>query len=108
MSRTLTLFLPSTLITISKLMAILVDTTAVEGIDWSAILGRYPLEKSYLSILAAYVSTPDMGMKEAAKDGHMDIVKYFISKGAHDWSERSSNPTSSTSKGCKVGALLLP
>jgi len=48
------------------------------------------------------------GMREAAFGGHMDLVKYFVSKGANDRSERSSNPTSSTSKGCKVGALLLP
>jgi len=30
----------------------------------------------------------------AAKEGHMNLVLYFVSQGANDWSERSSNPTS--------------
>jgi len=33
-------------------------------------------------------------MREAAEGGHMDLVVYFVSQGANDWSERSSNPTS--------------
>ena len=33
-------------------------------------------------------------MCEAAGGGSMDLVLYFVSQGANDWSERSSNPTS--------------
>ena len=99
----------------------LVNTSAVQSLGWSAILGRYSLEKSYLPILAAALSNPNKGFSEAAKtgdmdlvlyfvsqgandmnwamcwaaaEGHMDLVLYLVSQGANDWSERSSNPTS--------------
>jgi len=74
-------------------MTILVDTSAVEGIGWSVVFDRYPLEKSYLPIFYTSLSTPCKGIAEAAKNGHMDLVEYFVSqgaKGANDWSERSS------------------
>jgi hypothetical protein len=69
-------------------MAILVDTSAVQGIGWSAILGHYTLEESYLSILYTSLSTPfnpNKGLEEAAKNGHVDLVEYFVSQGANDW-----------------------
>jgi len=66
-------------------MAILVDTSAVEGIAWSNILGkRYPLEKTYLTILYKSSSNPNKGLAGAAKNGRMDLVTQFVSQGAND------------------------
>ena len=70
---------------IKKPMAILVDTSAVEGIVWSAILDHYRMEESYLTILSKSSSDPNMGLEKAAKNGRMDLVLHFISKGANYW-----------------------
>ena len=75
-------------------MATLVNTSAVQALGWSSVLGRCHLEKTYLPILAISLSNPNKGLEEAAKAGDMDLVVYFVSQGANDWSERSSNPTS--------------
>ena len=65
----------------------LVNTSAVQALGWSSILGRCHLEESYLSILAISISlsNPNKGLSEAAKAGDMDLVLYFVSQGANDW-----------------------
>ena len=51
----------------------------------------HDVSRNDLNIL---IQDPNKGMKQAAKDGDDDIVQFFIKKGANQWSEQSSNPTS--------------
>jgi hypothetical protein len=39
--------------------------------------------KTYLESLS---QDPNKGLKQAAKDGDLDLVRFFIEKGADDWS----------------------
>ena len=66
-------------------MATLVNTSAVQALGWSSILGRCSLEKSYLPILATSLANPNEGLFKAAKAGDVDLVLYFVSQGANDW-----------------------
>jgi len=65
----------------------LVNTSAVQALGWSSILGRCHLEESYLSILAISISlsNPNKDLSDAAKAGDMDLVLYFVSQGANYW-----------------------